>query len=77
MADQSVTSDIESKFVPANLLAEKNRELAERLGVRIYPTTVIMSPQLQVLDRMTGFVGPEEIRDRLRVAAETASTRKR
>lgn len=76
-ADQSVAADIEAKFVAANLTAEKNPDLARRLGVRSYPTTVILSPQAGVLDRIPGYVGPAQLRDRLRVAAEKEATQKR
>lgn len=77
LADHSVVSAIETKFVAASLPAEKNPDLVRRLGVRTYPTTVIISPQAALLDRISGYVGPAELRDRLRVAAEKASTQTR
>lgn len=77
LADQSVASDIETKFIAASLTADKDGDLARRLGVRIYPTTVIVAPEAGVLDRISGYVGPTELRDRLRVAAEKASPLKR
>ena len=48
-------------FETAAVNANRNPELADKLGVRAYPTTLVISPEGQLLSKLEGFVAPQEI----------------
>ena len=75
-ADASVAQDIRDRFVAAHVTAEQNANLVRSLKVRSYPTTVIISPHAGVIDYISGYVSPEQLRSRLQAAIhrETART---
>ncbi|MCY2988448.1 MAG: thioredoxin family protein [Planctomycetota bacterium] len=70
-ADQALTADIREQFVAAHLTLEQHGDLVKRYQVRTFPTTVIISPDARVIDHIPGYIGPKDLRTRLRVAAET------
>jgi uncharacterized protein YyaL (SSP411 family) len=72
-ADAAVASDVRDSFVAATVDADRDAKLVEKLGVRVYPTTVIISPDLRILDRIGGYAGPAELRERMRTAVRVAS----
>jgi thioredoxin-related protein len=45
--------------------AKDNRELAARLGIRGYPTTIVVSPEGQIVDAVEGFVDAAEFGKRI------------
>ena len=56
--------------IAANVAAETNMALVRRLRIRACPTTVIISPTVGVVDVITGYMGPNELRTRLKRVAE-------
>ena len=68
--DDGVVADIRQSFVSATVDAKTWTQFVERLGVRIYPSTVIISPDNKVLDRIGGYVEPKTLRARLDVASQ-------
>ncbi len=76
LADASVARDIRDRFVAVHVTAEQNASLIRSLKVRSFPTTVIISPRAGVIDHISGYVTPEQLRSRLQAALhrETAST---
>ena len=69
--DQALTADMRDKFVAANLNLEQHGDLVKRYQVRTFPTTVVISPDARVIDHIPGYIGPKDLRTRLRVAAES------
>ena len=55
LSNNSVADHIENCFVPLKIDGDANRELAQMLGVRSYPTMVIMSPNMKVLSKLKGY----------------------
>ena len=77
--DQQVVDDISKAYVPTYINGTEQQDLAQRFGVRLYPTTFVVGPNNQVLDRMEGYVSADQMRARLdaasrRIAALPAST---
>jgi uncharacterized protein YyaL (SSP411 family) len=73
--DRQVMSDLRDQFVLASIESERYPKLLRTLKVQAFPTTVIITPDAQVIDAMTGYVGPEEMRTRLK-AAQVKSVRR-
>lgn len=71
-ADAGVASEITRSFVATTVDGLQQQSLVRQLGVRVYPTTVIISPQNEVLDVIDGFVDSNVLRSRL--AAVTSRT---
>jgi len=46
--------------------AEDYRDLTKKLGIRGYPTTLLIAPNGDVLDLMQGFVAPQAFAERVR-----------
>ena len=57
-----VVNDINRNFVPATIDSKSHPEIAERLNVRLYPTTVIIGRDGRVIDSKPGYIGPEQMR---------------
>jgi len=75
-ADASVASQIQTSFVATYVDGLRQRELAQRFGVRVYPTTYLIAPDNRVLDRIEGYMGADAFKSRIRAAAQTgANTR--
>ena len=68
--DAVVASEVADRFVAARIDAKGHRALVEKLGVEVYPTTVIVSPDYRVLDVIRGYVDSSRLRQRM-----TAATR--
>ena len=54
-ADPQVISRVNEYFVPVVLDADENERAVELLGIEAFPSTVVISPELNVLGRITGF----------------------
>ena len=62
-SDVNVARHVESCFVPVKIDGESHRELADRLAVRSFPTTVILSPEEHtIVARIKGFRTPKQFR---------------
>ncbi len=65
--DGSVQDQIRSNFVPAVINASHQETLASHFRVRMYPTTVLVSPDNRIVDKIEGYVPPRELQRRLNV----------
>ena len=72
-----VVSHIRRSFVPLSVDGQEAELLAKKLGVEVYPTTVIVSPGAKVLDTMHGFIEPEPFQKRLTTATGRLKTTER
>jgi len=73
-ANVRVVEDVSSLFVPVAVDGPRQKWLAQKLGVRVYPTTVLISPDDRVLDVIGGYVDSDHLRRRLAVAAREYRT---
>lgn len=60
LKNPEVNSALASYTEPTLVNAAKSPELAKRLGVRAYPTTLIISPDNRLLHRVVGYAVPAE-----------------
>ena len=71
----TVTAAVRSAFVPLSLNGAGNSTLVKDLAVVSYPTTFVISPQAVILDRIDGYVAPEQLARRLAVLTPHKSGR--
>lgn len=64
----AVIRDVQQSFVPAVINSANEPVLAQQLGARVYPTTVIISADGRIMDTIPGFVTADEFRSRLQKA---------
>ena len=69
-ANTSVVDDIHRTYVPASIDSKRYPLLVERLNVRVFPTTIIVGHDGKVIDSISGYVGPEQMRSWLKTSAE-------
>ncbi len=53
--DQQVVARVNEYFVPVVLDADENEKAVNLLGIEAFPSTVVISPELNVLGRIRGF----------------------
>jgi uncharacterized protein YyaL (SSP411 family) len=73
--DNQLLEDLERDYVLTSIDRERCPKLVRKLNVRVFPTTVIVGPDEKVIDSMTGFVRPEEMRSRLNAAGAKLASR--
>src|SRR5437762_4352553 len=56
--DAEVVRRVNGQFVPLRIDAGKEAVLAEKLGIQVYPTVVLASPEGKILARIEGFKEP-------------------
>jgi thioredoxin-related protein len=66
----TVTSRINDEFVAARLDGLKNQQLAQAIGVRIYPTTAIVSPHGLIVEVIPGYQSADDLLKRLAAASQ-------
>jgi thiol-disulfide isomerase/thioredoxin len=73
--DEAVRASVAESFEAVYVDRATQPELVAKLGVQIFPTTVIVSPSNQVLDVMTGYVDAATFHQRLqaKLAANSAT----
>ncbi len=70
--DPLVVRDLATGWVAVRVDADANRDLIRQLGVQSLPTTLVVSPDLQVLERMQGFRSAQQLSQSLRRHARSA-----
>ena len=68
LTDPHVAALVHGAFVPVALHRKQAAGLIQRLQVRAFPTTVIISPHSRLVDRIDGFLAPNEFQRRLHTA---------
>lgn len=64
-ADRGVATTIRQGYIAGRIVAEQQPGLVKRLGLKLYPSTVIISPDAQVLATINGYVEPAVLQQRL------------
>lgn len=72
--DSRVVKDLNESFVAAKLKVDPKGELAQKLQVTLFPTTIIIDSEGNVLDYARGYRKSTEIHDRM-MAAVSGLTR--
>lgn len=75
LADPSIVEQVNSSFVPFQIDADRHGKLISALGVRAYPTTIVIDGDLKILARLAGFQGSTTFRDSLAAAARKSADR--
>lgn len=73
-SNESVARQVSGTFVASSVNGRSIPDLVRKLNIRIYPTTVIIGPDAQVLDSIPGFVPAATLQSRLEIAAQKSST---
>ncbi len=63
--DQQLASDISATYNPVAVDEADAKALVAQLSIESYPATVVISPKLQVLDQIIGYVPADQLRARL------------
>jgi thiol-disulfide isomerase/thioredoxin len=61
-----------AQYVSVKIDSDVNKDLVSRMGIRSLPTTLIVSPDLRIVERMEGFRTAEQLSLSLRRHARTA-----
>ena len=64
---RDVSKLVNDNFIPIKVDADEKKELVKELEIAGFPTTVIISPEFKVMQKITGFKGPEELEELLTV----------
>jgi len=71
-----VKSAIDQAFIPVLVHEKDNEVFCEKLGVKAFPTTMIVSPQAKILAIIGGYVKPADLRARLAASIKPTTTRR-
>lgn len=76
--EQKVIARVNQDFIPVQLDADKDAALIEQIGVGAYPTTVVISTDLKIVKKLTGYQSADELKKQLKLQTpsemKTAST---
>ena len=73
--EAGVAAEAAETFVLTVVNSSEQTDLAKQLGVRIYPTTYLIDADNRLVDRIEGFVPPDQLRRRLSVASRRLAAR--
>lgn len=73
LRDKGVQHDLEKEFVPVTLNAKDKPELVKRLRLRLFPTVVVIQPNGTVMESITGYQSPKQLREKLSATLRQAS----
>lgn len=63
--EAAVAEHVNGCFVPVTIDADAQSRLVDSMGVRGLPTTVVISPEMKVLKRITGYQSAEQLQKHL------------
>ncbi|QDU98289.1 thioredoxin family protein [Lignipirellula cremea] len=75
LTNPQVQTALERSFVPVYVHVGKNELLTEKLGIRSFPTTLIVSPQAKIQDVINGYLAPKDFQHRLATSLQPSTTR--
>ncbi len=62
--DAQIAATVNQKFVAVEVNTSRHKRLIEALGIKMLPTTLLISPDRKILDRLAGHIGPDALLDR-------------
>ena len=60
-ADPQLTTIINQRFVAVEVDADQQREFIKQMGIQSLPTTLVVAPDLRILNRLQGFQSASQI----------------
>jgi len=72
LVDPAVAARISEHFVPVRVDADKHKDLVADLSIKGLPAILIVSPDLQIIERISGFQTPEALLGKLDRVAGSA-----
>lgn len=72
-ADAGVRQTLGDGFIPAAMKAAERPDLIRRLKIRSFPTTLIVQPNGQIVDQMTGYQDVATFQKHLKVHGKPAT----
>ena len=60
-SDAGIMNQISANFIPVYVDGDKHKALIQQLGVRTFPTTLVVAPNRQVLANITGFRNAQQL----------------
>jgi len=70
--DQNVARLVQTDFVPVKIHGEKNLKFCNRMGIDGFPTTLVLSPDGELIAKVDGYVPPQEMLKRLNAVKPVA-----
>lgn len=67
-----ISTDINRRFETVSINKSVRPKLVSNLRVRVFPTTFVIAPGGKIVERIEGYVGPEELMVQLRPSKRTA-----
>jgi thioredoxin-related protein len=68
-----IVQEINKSFVSVTLDGAEAQELVQSLGITIFPTTIVISPEKKVLLHIKGYLPADQFKQRLATAAKKES----
>ena len=75
--DAKVIQFVKEFFVAVKVDADQRGDLVQQFKVTGFPTLIVRSPDGQVLQKLSGFRGPEDLLSEIRKSAESAGSLKK
>ncbi len=66
-----IIAQAETGFVPVKIHVSQHRQLVASLGVRLYPTTILFTPEGMIISQSPGYMPPNRLAGILRTAYPT------
>jgi thiol-disulfide isomerase/thioredoxin/YHS domain-containing protein len=63
--DEKLAKKINDCFIPVVLDADKNEKIVDAIGISAFPSTIVISPELDVIGRVRGFHTPRSLEKKL------------
>ncbi len=77
LLDRQVVRDLQTQFVPVAVNVKDQPELIKLLLVKSFPTTVIIETNGDVMESISGYQTPKQLRDRLRSTLRQVANERR
>lgn len=74
--DDRIVALVQRSYVPTVINGTQWKELTRRLGVRVFPTTAVISPENHVIDHIPGFVDAQRLHQRLALVSDRSDPRR-
>lgn len=74
-ANSQVVADLEHNFVLVSIDSTRYPKAMRKLNIHKFPTTMIVGRDARVIDSMSGYAGPEQLRSWLRSSGSTLARR--
>ncbi|MCU0961400.1 MAG: thioredoxin family protein [Pirellulaceae bacterium] len=65
LKDAAVQSDLKERFIPVALNVKDEPEFIKTLRVRTFPTLVVIQPNGDVVESISGYQTPKQLREKL------------